>query len=529
MNIESTAYNVLDEAVKQATDNGLVVVVSAGNDGIDAATYSPAHVSEAITVGSYDIKSKFSGFSNYGSVVDILAPGDFTVSLSNDPNDVAGGWAIIESGTSMAAAHVTGAAALLLSENANASPEDVQQGLQSTAIANISDVPAGTTNKTVYVGEEGGMVNLQVPPFFQYAITSGGDIEIKHELFIGSEHGTEINTSVYTNGDLIVGNDGFPVHISGFGYHSGSVRPQNLVEGALSPLYNPANLQAHILVDPIEIPSFNVSEFRDKATRTSPGNLFLDGHYELGTRENPVIWYVGGQLMTKGDVTFSGYGIFLVKKDIQIKHNMTTLDVTEETTLGLYTERSVQFKSNHVQVSAQIFVNRMVMPKGFTTIYGSITAGDKVDFSSQGPTTIYYRPASPALTEPLWPVENYDNGFFDDQTPPEPDTDDGQTLPIETAPRVYLEVKKHEYKSRPKRGVKLEGIALPADGSTGVTVTVLYTSDRTLFGTVTTRRGGKWSLSRKGLAKQDVPCSVDVTAGDATATVHIRRAPRECR
>jgi len=407
MNIESTAYNVLDEAVKQATDNGLVVVVSAGNDGADAATYSPAHVTEAITVGSYDMGDRFSDFSNYGSVVDLLAPGDFVVSLSNDPNDAADGWAIIESGTSMAAAHVTGAAALLLSENTNASPEDVQQGLQSTALAGIEGVPNGTTNKTVYVGEEGGLAGLEVPPFFQFAVTSEKKLEIKKQLYIGTEDGSETNTNVFTNDDLKVSSD--EVQICGFGYYVGSARPHSQVENAFTPNYNPAGLPVHMNVDPIEIPSFKANDFKDVATIVTDKNLKLRGHYDLGTSENPVIWYVKGNLTTEGDVTFSGYGIFLVKKDIQIKHNMTSQDDPEETTIGLYTERSVQFKSENLNVSAQIFANKQVKPKGNTTIYGSITAGDKVDFSG-GPTTIYYRPASAALTEPFWPVENYDNG-----------------------------------------------------------------------------------------------------------------------
>ena len=85
--IGTSAYNVLDIAAARATENGVVVVVSAGNSGVDAATYSPAHAAEAITVGAYDRGDRFTSYSNYGPAVDILAPGDWVVSLSHLEGD----------------------------------------------------------------------------------------------------------------------------------------------------------------------------------------------------------------------------------------------------------------------------------------------------------------------------------------------------------------------------------------------------------------------------------------------------------
>lgn len=131
--------SVLDEGVQRAIDQGITVVVAAGNDGIDIASVTPARVAGAITVGAYDQAAQFASFSNYGSGVDILAPGVAILSLANN------GAATVMDGTSMAAAHVSGAAALYLSQHPDASPAAVQQALLEAAVP-AHGAPSGTTN-----------------------------------------------------------------------------------------------------------------------------------------------------------------------------------------------------------------------------------------------------------------------------------------------------------------------------------------------------------------------------------------------
>ena len=69
-----TTFNVLDQTVIAAIDAGITVVVSAGNEAINVETVTPARVPDAITVGSFGQSNTFSSFSNYGALVDILAP-----------------------------------------------------------------------------------------------------------------------------------------------------------------------------------------------------------------------------------------------------------------------------------------------------------------------------------------------------------------------------------------------------------------------------------------------------------------------
>ena len=139
----------LNDAVQRATDDGIVMAVAAGNSTANACNYSPSSAPSAITVGATTSGNALAFYSNFGSCVDILAPG------SNITSDWIGSATATNtiSGTSMASPHVAGAAALYLSANATASVTDVTNALITNATGNaIGGVPAGTPNKLLYVG-----------------------------------------------------------------------------------------------------------------------------------------------------------------------------------------------------------------------------------------------------------------------------------------------------------------------------------------------------------------------------------------
>ena len=137
----------LDAAVRNSIADGVTYCIAAGNSTADASGSSPARVTEAVTVSATDINDGFAYFSNYGSVVDISAPG---VNITSDwiPNNTSTNTI---SGTSMASPHVAGAAALYLQANPTATPAAVQSALKSNGTPNkITSVPAGTVNLLLY-------------------------------------------------------------------------------------------------------------------------------------------------------------------------------------------------------------------------------------------------------------------------------------------------------------------------------------------------------------------------------------------
>ncbi|MEG6523114.1 S8 family serine peptidase [Desulfotomaculum sp. 1211_IL3151] len=106
---------VLEEAVRYAISKGVVVVAAAGNEASDAANFSPANIRECITVSAVNQSDKITYFSNYGSVVDVAAPGEnifSSVPLEGDMDGKLDGY-ISSNGTSFAAPFVSAITALL--------------------------------------------------------------------------------------------------------------------------------------------------------------------------------------------------------------------------------------------------------------------------------------------------------------------------------------------------------------------------------------------------------------------------------
>lgn len=138
---------VLDTAVKNSIVKGITYVVAAGNENSDACYRSPAAVPAAITVGAIDYGDWRASYSNFGTCVDIFAPGSDIVSAYNGHDE---DWAYL-SGTSMASPHVAGVAATFLGTKPKSSPAQVAAALISSATTGrLSAIDVGSPNRLLF-------------------------------------------------------------------------------------------------------------------------------------------------------------------------------------------------------------------------------------------------------------------------------------------------------------------------------------------------------------------------------------------
>lgn len=149
MSLGGSYSAAMNNAVASAVNSGLTFVVAAGNSNSDASTFSPASERSAITVGATDRNDIRAPYSNYGSVLDIFAPGSYIVS-SYIGSDTA---TRTLSGTSMASPHVAGVVAYLLGSENLSSPSDVANRLQDLASTGyVSSAGGGSPNQLLFNG-----------------------------------------------------------------------------------------------------------------------------------------------------------------------------------------------------------------------------------------------------------------------------------------------------------------------------------------------------------------------------------------
>jgi subtilisin family serine protease len=147
MSLGGGISSALDTAVANSIADGVTYAIAAGNSNIDACGTSPARVSSAITVGATTINDARASFSNFGTCLDIFAPGN-NITSSWNTSDTATNTI---SGTSMATPHVAGVAALFLETNPTASPATVTAAIVNSSTPNkVTSAGTGSPNRLLF-------------------------------------------------------------------------------------------------------------------------------------------------------------------------------------------------------------------------------------------------------------------------------------------------------------------------------------------------------------------------------------------
>lgn len=133
MSLGGGSSTTIDLAVAQLVADGVTVAVAAGNSGDNACYYSPARAASALTVAATDRTDTRASFSNYGSCVDLFAPGVAITSSTNASDTSSATW----SGTSMATPHVAGAAAVYLSLYPTKTPAEVADAMIAASTKDV--------------------------------------------------------------------------------------------------------------------------------------------------------------------------------------------------------------------------------------------------------------------------------------------------------------------------------------------------------------------------------------------------------
>ena len=212
MSLGGGASSSLDAAVQNSIADGITYAIAAGNGNFfgiaqDACNYSPARVTQALTVAATDKNDAKASWSNYGTCVDLFAPGVGITSAWGTGDSVTN----TISGTSMATPHVAGVAALYLSTNPTATMSQVENALTSNATPNkVTGAGTGSPNLLLYSGFIGGGSPTNSPPVASFTYSCSGLMCSFTDT--STDPDSNIATRSWNFGDSMVSSSQNPTH-----------------------------------------------------------------------------------------------------------------------------------------------------------------------------------------------------------------------------------------------------------------------------------------------------------------------------
>ncbi len=236
------------------------------------------------------------------------------------------------------------------------------------------------------------------PPGLGYGILSDKDFELGGNVLVRDHFNPAWNASIHTNQDLDFHGSNT---VTGYGTYSGNVLGSAAdAIATFTPNVDKGGDVVH-LSPPVDIPDIDPSKWESIATRKFYSNQKFSGTTTLGTKENPEIWYIHGDLSITGQV--EGYGVFLVTGDLKITGNteVTALDPSGNN-LGIIVAGDVK-AAGTTAITATILSGGTFDALGTSTIIGSVIAKGAIKFG--GTPNIYYRPMLTELSKKIWEPE----------------------------------------------------------------------------------------------------------------------------
>jgi subtilisin family serine protease len=204
MSLGGGASDALDASIRSLVASGVTVVVAAGNENQNACNVSPAREPMAITVGATSVADQRANFSNFGTCVDLFAPGVDITSAWIDTDQTIN----TISGTSMASPHVAGVAALILSANPTATPAQVAATLLANSTPGKVTDPQGSPNRLLFTATTAAP---PPPPPGGSKITSpmnGATVQAMFAVTVDAANATSVALAV--DGQPLVTDDAAP-------------------------------------------------------------------------------------------------------------------------------------------------------------------------------------------------------------------------------------------------------------------------------------------------------------------------------
>lgn len=241
----------------------------------------------------------------------------------------------------------------------------------------------------------------QLPGAFKFSLISGGNMSLSGGTNFSPSDPTK-NVNLKTNSAFSIGNNNMVRGFVGYGTtFSGN-------ENKIQPNDNPENLPVRAVSPNVEIPTFNPDNFKSTATQVYNGDYHLGSSINTGTKSNPSIIYVGGNLSISSGAELRGFIIFIVVGTIVINGGAQFINTDPlVSNFAFYSVGNISVSGN-ATVYGQMLSRGSITFSGNSNLYGTAAAAGTMSFT--GGTSVEVA-AAKELTDPLWGAKTSSRPF----------------------------------------------------------------------------------------------------------------------